>query len=310
LLVAALSLAVAGCGGGPKTIKVCSGTTDKCRTVQLDKLNKLAKLTPFPGCAIPDVSDYQGYVNWARAKPYICGGITKMGEGRGFAGGSMYYRNWSQLRQLGLWHAAYWFVRGSVGCSTQGALIVGRLKAVGYATDPLAGPLQLDEEVPDSNLSACLDAAIWAAFHRHAMVYTGPGTWPGGGHAGLALWQAEYGRHLHSFWLPVLAWQCTDGVYGCVRYIPGIGYGDVSVDMGITKLTGAPPPPPRPHCFGPHWQHTGVCLRARYGFHRVQADIAKLQKLLAPHQCRPCGGWLHALRVDQAKLTDFQRKFG
>lgn len=317
LLVGVVALLVAGCGGGPpshpppraRTVRICSGTTDTCHLVDLDKLYRLAKVAPQTGCRIPDVSDYQGFVDWAAAKSVICGGITKMGEGGGFAGGTQFFRNWSQLRQLGLWHTAYWFVRSSASCATQATLIIGRLHAVSYETDPLAGPMQLDEEVPGSNLTACLDHAIFVVFHRHAMVYTGPGTWPGGDHAGVALWEATYGSHFVPVWNPVLLWQCTDGVFGCVTRIPGIGFGDVSVDRGITKLTRAPAPPPRPHCFGAHWHHTSTCRRVRFGYHRARLDVAKLDRLLAAHRCPQCGGWVAALKRSQQTLADLQRKF-
>lgn len=259
-LAAVTALIVAGCGGSshsstttttatgptpPKSgvVRVCSGLTDTCHTVQLstlDKRAKAARVTPRAGCWVVDVSDYQGNVNWPATKGTICGGITKAGEGLSYnAGGQTFYRNWVALHQLGLWHSAYWFVRPG-SCDTQAKMFVARLQSVGYGTDTTAGPLFYDQEKPGTGLASCFDHYVFAAFHRHGEIYTSPGTNPGGSHTGLGLWQAEYGSRLHPIWLPVNLWQCTDGVYGCVKYVPGIGYGDASEDLGVTKLTAGP----------------------------------------------------------------------
>lgn len=319
----AAALGVVGCGGSsppppaPQQVKICSGLTDRCQTAPLQQLERKARLTPFPGCRIPDVSDYQGYVNWTKAKPYVCGGIVKGGEGGGYGGGSLFYRNWVYLRQLGLWHAMYWFVRPTwvSSCSTQASLIIGRMKSVGYPTDHLAGPIQLDEEVPGSNLTSCLTAAIQRAFPgRPVDNYTAPGTWPGGSHGSNALWQATYGPSLVPFWLPVVAWQCTDGIHGCVTYIPGIGFGDVSSNRGITSQV-----PPRPvtilHCLAKKYPHVKTCYQVRFTYHKLVVDQARVHKRLVQHGCYArrhpgyCKGWLHAQTVDSQRLKSLVKRY-
>lgn len=321
VLVVAFALLIAGCGGSsaPRTVKVCSGTTDICHTVTVAKLNRLAKLHPFQHCKIVDVSDYQGLINWPRAAPYICGGITKAGEASSYGGGGYFAHNWTSLHALGLWHSAYWFVRGTASCATQASLIIGRLNSVNYAHDATSGPFMLDIEVPGANggnLGVCIDGYIFRAFHRHAEIYTASGTWPGGSHGSLALWQAQYASFLQVFWTPVNLWQCTDGVYGCVSYTPGIGYGDASSNLGVTSLVPVKPKPPTPHCLRANHPHTVGCGRVRYGYSRTQADLKKVQLRQRQHQCsarvhpRYCAGWKHAVNVDTAKLAAFRRIYG
>lgn len=251
LAVMALCLALVGCGGSsqPKLVKVCSGLTDQCQTAPLSKVNRLAKVNHSTHCHVSDVSDFQGVINWNRAKTAVCGGVIKAGEGASsLAGGRQFVANWFGLKAAGLWHSGYWFVRGSASCLTQANLIIQRLRGVGYATDKLAGPFMLDVEVPGANgngfLAVCIDGYIFHAFHRHAQIYTASGTWPGGSHGSLALWQAAYASFLSPFWQPVNLWQCTDGVHGCVYFVPGIGFDDVSVDLGVvSQRTVAPPNP-------------------------------------------------------------------
>jgi hypothetical protein len=210
------------------------------------------------------VSSYQGRPDWNAAKNCgIAGGIAKAGE---YQEDPTFAYNVGQLRALKLWWAPYWFVRNT-GCSHEGAQIVSVVRSVGGLT---SGPVVLDMEVPESyGYAGCLDQAVYAAFGRHALIYTAPGTWAGGSNAGLALWQAEYGPTLHALWHPTLAWQFTDGQYGRVVYIPGIGTGDVSYDYGITKLTAAP-------------QLPKVAPRLRARWHR--AELAS-QRVYAQRNC-------------------------
>lgn len=294
LVIAALALSVAGCGGSKPhhapppqpTIKVCSGLTDKCATAPRSTLTA-PQLHPSHGCKIVDVSDYQGFIRWSNTTKTICGAVNKAGEGSSYVGGRYFAHNWAAQRALHLWHSAYWFVR-PVGCEVQARLFIARLKSVHYGSDPYAGPPQLDEEA-HANYAGCFKRRIRAALHVEPGVYTGPGTWPGGSHAGLTLWQAEYGPTLHVFWRPVVAWQCTDGIYGCRTFVPGIGWDDVSVNLGMTNLHG--PGHNRP-CFGRGHSGSPRCravqarvttLRARLK-HRAQqvatlkGKIAKLRK--------------------------------
>ena len=211
------------------------------------------------GCKIPDVSSYQGHPNWGEAKSHTCGGIFKGGE-YGVDPDAQY--NADSLASLHIWHAMYWFVRNT-GCSSEAAQIVNEAHAT-HVTVVIN-----DLEVPEaSGYAGCLVPAEKAA-HLIPVDYTAPGTWPGGAGKGNApLWQAEYGPTLHPFWNPVVAWQCTDGQFGCVTPIPGIGNGDVSVDLGITKL-GSPPAPSNPHCFGSKPDTGNATCK------KVRAEVAK-----------------------------------
>jgi len=235
---------------GP-SIRFCSGLTDTCST------QPLRYGLVFGGAQgrIPDVSSYQGHPDWNAAKASgIAGAIFKAGE-YGPDPDAAY--NAQQLNALHIWHALYWFVRNT-GCSHEAAQIIAAAHAYGVSV------VVNDLEVPEAaGYGACLIPA-----ERHAGLipvdYTAPGSWPGGAGYGLApLLQAEYGPVLHPFWRPVVAWQCTDGKYGCVTYIPGIGVDDVSSDLGITRL-GTPPAPPRIICFGSRWnRHAKVCRTVR-----------------------------------------------
>jgi hypothetical protein len=297
-----------------KTVKVCSGLTDKCVSAPAPQLNRLAQVHPFHGCRIVDVSDYQSAsINWRFVGHYTCGAIDKMGEGGNWAAGGRHFaRNWAAQRAAGLWHAPYWFVR-PMSCTVEGDAIVNRLIHFGYTKDYNAGRVELDEEVPGAAaLTTCLNRIIYHAFHRDAGVYTAPGTWSGGSHDGLPLWQAEYGPTLHPFWQPVVAWQCTDGIVGCVSNVPGIGFTDVSRDMGITNEHLQAPPP---KCLANRWPHTSQCKRVRYGYSKLEADRAKVQHQLFAHQCYKrrhpsyCGGWRHARSVDDAKLAALRKTY-
>lgn len=308
LLALLLALSLPGCGGGSRTtatttvttttvptqtVKVCSGLTDKCVFKQLPVNGTGFKPTVTnptgTGCHVVDVSDYQPNVNWSQAAPYICGAVVKAGEGSsGSAGGQHFVTYWRALEALHKWHSGYWFMRGTVSCASQGQEIVNRLNEVGYASDKYAGPFQLDEEVPGANannLALCVDGYIYRAFHRHAGIYTGPGTWPGGSHGSLTLWQAEYGPTLHTFWTPLVAWQCTDGQFGCVTYIPGVGYNDVSKNFG---LVGELPTPPKPKliCFGKHAKvHNKTCSHVATRVAHLQSAESSSRRAFKLHDC-------------------------
>lgn len=231
------ALVLAGCGSSAPAHKAsltfCSGLTDTCRTAPL----KYGQTFGSAQGRIPDVSSYQGHPNWSAAKAAgIAGGIFKGGE-YGVDPTAAY--NNAQLRTLHLWRAMYWFVRNT-GCSHEAAQIIAEARQLGVPV--VVNDLETREA---AGYGACLVPAERKA-GLTAVDYTAPGSWPGGsGYGGAPLWQAEYGPTLHPFWRPVVSWQCTDGVYGCVTYVPGIGADDVSLNLGITKL-GVPPTPPKP----------------------------------------------------------------
>jgi hypothetical protein len=154
--------------------------------------------------------------------------------------------NAASLHQLGMWAAGYWFVRAT-GCQSEAKQIVAEAKALGIKI------VVLDSEVPEARgYTACLAPSIKSA-GLIVLEYTSPGSNPDSVNPGLNEWVAAYGpAHVPCVFTcnvnvagkqSILAWQCTDGRFGCVISVPGIGLGDVSVDYGITKV-GAPPPPP------------------------------------------------------------------
>lgn len=200
------------------------------------------------GCKIADVSSWQGHPNWPAAKPFLCGGIYKAGESLHEDPDASY--NVHELAALKMWHTAYWFVRSGVSCTAEGEAYVHVLSAFGYTHDELAGPPVLDEETPGiAGYAACMDAVIFRAFHVHAVIYTAPGTWPGGSGAGLLAWPAAYGPS-HPPCLPFtcshyVAWQFAAPPW-VMYFVPGLGDQDESVNYTFTSMRpfAHPGPPP------------------------------------------------------------------
>lgn len=250
-LLLTVGLTVAGCGGGgpsgptgtttvgttPTTHaqRFCSGLTDKCVSVGKTSVQP-NPITGASECKIPDVSNWQGHVNWAEAKPHVCGGIFKGGEA--LSPDVTAADNNHQLSSLHMWHAMYWFIRNS-GCSSEASAIAREAHALHVQI------VINDLESPSDNqgYGSCLPPLEKRA-GLTPLDYTSPGTWSSGdgGFGAVPLWQAEYGPTLHPLWHPVVLWQCTDGHFGCVTNIPGIGVDDVSLNLGVTKLGPSPQP--------------------------------------------------------------------
>lgn len=277
------ALIVAGCGGGshktPTTVlskavppaqlaKACppSGGSMGCSIAPPPAGFKLPALSVPVGCKIPDQYEGNTGINYFAAKPHICGAIVKAGESSTHVD-SAYTSRLATLRQLHIWHAPYWFVRGG-SCTAEGAKLIAVLRANGGLD---SGPVILDMEVPSAvGMAPCLTSQIEAAFHRVPVIYTAPGTWPGGSSGGLPAWVAAYGPS-HAPCVPwtckPVAWQFADGSFA--RYfIAGIGYGDVSVDYGITKLVPAPPVDP----FAIFPKHRYTLTRGVAGFPGIRAS--------------------------------------
>lgn len=192
---------------------------------------------PAPGARVfPDVSSWQGHPDWAAAKGHITGGVAKAFE---YRQDPDFAYNVAALKRLGLPWAAYDFVRS---CNAAG--FIAALRSVG---GPTSMPPVLDEEVPAANgCTYTLAHQIFTAFHRWPIEYTSPGTEPSGaGAENLALWIADFGPSFPCLWTchPV-AWQFASPPFVYYR-IPGLGYGDVSIDYGMTKLVVKPKPTPR-----------------------------------------------------------------
>ncbi len=156
---------------------------------------------PPKGQKFPDVSNYQGCsLNWAHIG--TAGAVIKLGEGDSIADACAAH-NLAGLAAAHKRAVVYWFVRPD-SISAEGAFIVARLKAEHLTIN-------------------------------HVVIYTAPGTWPGGSSDGLSTWEAAYTGTTTRPALPyggsVLAWQYTDS-----GYTAGLGYGDLSVDYGLLKL--------------------------------------------------------------------------
>ena len=257
--IAAVAVALAACGSvsvqrqvgptSPTVVRCPPGRSFMgCAITSQPGITRAVGLTP-PGCKFPDVSLYQGHPNWGAVKAWQLaahctpGGAFKIGEA-GFGEDPDAAYNAGQLHALHMAAIGYWFVHA--GCS-QSVQLIALARALGLHV------VTLDMEVANAyGMAPCLAAAL-----HHAgfvvLIYTGPGTWPGGGNAGLPLWQATYNfsDQLAAFWRPLLAWQFTDSHIGPSFYVPGVGYDDVSVDYGLLKLAAPPLPKPSPFAIFP-----------------------------------------------------------
>lgn len=192
----------------------------------------------------PDVYEGQGNVNWGSVRAWQLqhgwhpAGIFKMGE---FRIDNEAINNTRQLHALRMWLSGYWFVRNT-GCQNEGDQIIAAAHALGVTI------VSLDLEVPEAaGYGACLTPYL--QHHGFIVVqYTSPGSNPGGlSTSSSGIWQAEYGPVLHPISNNIVAWQCSDGVFGCATFVPGVGSDDVSIDKGITSLGVPKPPPPDPY---------------------------------------------------------------
>lgn len=263
------SLAVAACGGGTKTVTTqvtttmaaapaaslaqecpkgqsfmgCTQTGLAAKQYRLEqKLQKRApKLFALPsGALFPDVSNWQGSVGWSSVKAWQqshgwpTGGAFKMGEGS--SRDTWAAHNASLLHSLHMWASGYWFVR-NIGCSAEARAIIQAAHDYGVTM------VDEDLEVPEARgYGVCLTPALKKA-GLQVSEYTSPGSNPGGIDTSAGSWIATFGSSFRSIWQPVLAWQFTDGHFGSPVNVPGIGFDDVNVDYGFSKLAGPQKPP-------------------------------------------------------------------
>lgn len=193
-----------------------------------------------PGPIFPDVSEFQGHPDWAAARSSIVGFVAKAGE---YRQDHDYSFNAGEARRLHITFGAYWFVR-NYGCAVEAARIASVIRA-----NPTPAFLVLDMEVPEAaGYASCLSRTVFAQLHLRVVIYTAPGTWPGGSMAGLQVWIASYGpSHPPVVFGNPVAFQYTDGVFGSPTRIPGVPLGDVSVNYRLF----APPAPPDPYALYP-----------------------------------------------------------
>lgn len=294
----ACALALAGCGGGhpsphhatkppaPVAPAVASaacpaghsymGCAVTAQTAlanaRLRRAGVVPPLTvPAPtGGLFPDVYEGQGTVDWNAVKAWQqshgwrVAGIFKMGE---FRIDFQAARNAQQTLALGFWRAGYWFVRNT-GCQSEADQIIQAAHEFHVIV------VEEDLEVPEAaGYGACLTPLL----RRAGLIpgeYTSPGSNPGGVDTSAPLWEATFGSSFSPIWHPVVAWQCSDGVFGCVTFVPGVGHDDVNVDLGITNL-GAPPPDP-----------FAVFVKTVFRFGRDHASEYRTAKLWAVAKCR------------------------
>jgi hypothetical protein len=231
------------CPPGASYMGCATGVAPRATTAPLGRVGVTA---PVPGCKVVDVSGYQGHPNWKGAAAYVCAAVAKSGEG-GHGEDPDFAWNIDTLRSLHIPWASYFFVRG---CG-DGSQYVSELDSVHFKGDRDALRPVLDMEVPAARGCAVLMAdAIHSAFGIWPIIYTAPGTWPGGASGGLDVWEADYGPSLGAlpFSAHVLAWQRWSPPYTflCIPnlYSPGCGtYGDVSIDLaGFSRALAFPPP--------------------------------------------------------------------
>lgn len=301
--VVALGLPLAACGGGgshtttnnqPNNQPVSLNTACPpgksymgCRQKTFKTLPKLTLTAPPQGLLYPDVSVWQGNVDWPAVKAWQLKNhwhptaIFKMGEYRADPQAA---RNATMLHNFGFWYAGYWFIRNT-GCPHEADQIIAAGHNYGVKL------VVFDSEVQEANgYDACM-APIVRKAGFNVVEYTSPGSNPDKNNPGLDVWVASFGpSHPPCLFTcnvgvagkqSILAWQFTDGQFGPVVNIPGIGHDDVSVDYGLTKLMFAPtpvPPHPKPkpkpkpgpkpkpriHCYGPHAQKNTAYCKAVY----------------------------------------------
>lgn len=262
------------------------------------------------GCIFPDVSQWQGHLDWTAAAPFICAAAAKAGEG-GSGQDPDFEWNVSQFRALHIPWSAYFFVRG---CS-DGPQFVAELTAIHFKGDPLALRPVLDMEVRSAfNCAVPMARVIHAAFGVWPIIYTAPGTWPGGASGGLDAWEAAYtlgARPALPFTATVLAWQRYSPPF-TLRSVPGLGTIDESIDLaGFSKQLAFPPAPkPSPFLIYPLAPHKigGVEISERLTVEAWWADGCHNPVIRV--ECRTTRAHLILLAGRLYSLADVGRDLG
>lgn len=286
--------AVTGCGGGTAPNPHAAAPAIRqpaacspghafmgCNATRPSLAPKLSFGSAPAGRYFVDVSSWQGHPNWTVAKSHIAGAVDKLGE-YGLDPTASY--NIGQQRRLDIPFAAYWFIRPT-GCAHEGNLIASYAKA--YHVPKII----LDEETGGiAGYAACINPYVRAATGQDAAVYRSAGTNFDSSAPGLGCWVAAYGPSIvpSCGGRPIKAFQFTDGRYGFPIYIPGVGQGDVSVNLGLFPAVKPKPPAPKPkpkpkprpakHCLARHWPNTPACHHVRYRVHRLEQQLAAIRK--------------------------------
>ncbi len=210
----------------------------------------------------PDVSHYQGTVDWAAVQGAAPFAFAKASQGTGFVD-PMFARNWQAMRAAGLIRGAYHFLDDTGGGSAQAEHYLGVMESAGGFEEGDLPPV-LDFE--DGRLSAARAwiAAVGKATGGLVLLYGGIYYRTAVARAGLEgeaqkagasyLWVPHYGLasfqwdDVPSGWdrAEVLFWQYTNGVTNGTSWpksIPGIGTCDVNAFLAgslddLREITG------------------------------------------------------------------------
>lgn len=231
------------CPAGKGYMGCAAGVAPSASTKELGALGKTGHRLFGLGRVFVDVSSWQGCsINWAAV------GVPGAGV-KAFQNvpDPCFAHNVQSLEAAHKLWAPYLYVDGCGG----GPGFIATIRSVGGLRS--LRPI-LDAEQP--NARGCiglLARQIYAAFHVWSDIYTAPGTWPGGGHDGLSLFVATYGRSFNSCFFSdgcahVVAWQdaappfCNFGPTGCF-VIDGMQV-DTDIDYGMLEERAIPLPPP------------------------------------------------------------------
>lgn len=195
------------------------------------------RIAPPAGPKFPDVSSFQGHPDWAAAKSqsHIAGAVIKAGEFTHEDPDAAW--NAAQLKRLGIPFAVYWFDR-PISCGSEGAAIEQVAKSLG------ARLVIIDQEVSGiQGHYACLSPFVRAVTGQGPLVYRSASNDFDTSANNAPCWVAAYGPAS----APAcngrpIAWQFTDGTFGPVVSIAGIGRDDVNVDMGLLARIAPPGP--------------------------------------------------------------------
>ena len=203
---------------GKGTMGVCTPTTSAPQ-IGAPRLTRGAQL-------LPDVSEYQGCALYSEAIFRVYEGGTERQDARALC-------HARELQRRHAWYAVYSFLRpGHGGCVYQAVRTISIVRSIGG----IVGPIIADAEVwLPPGFVTCFVHTLQA--HGYvAVIYTGPGTWPGGAFAA-RVWVAAYPFRPPCFSnaCPYLAHQFSDA-FNC----RGV-FGDCSVNEGILSVRQRPP---------------------------------------------------------------------
>ena len=229
-----LALAFVGLPASPAVAyRVCdpapgAGVLGVCTPKSLPGVNS----TPINSVLLPDVSEYQGCLRWRRGVPGVIFRVYEAGTGLQDRSARC---NATRLRQIGAWDAAYAFLRPG-SCTRQADRTVAIVRGIGG----VSGPVVADAEVtlPTGFVSCYVDRVRLDTGNGAQVIYTAPGTWPGGPLT-RPLWVATYGSSpgCVAGVCSHVAWQFSDS-FNCDGY-----FGDCSVATGIRRILQRPPHP-------------------------------------------------------------------